>query len=216
MQIAIPLFDRFTALDAIGPYEVLSRLPGARVDFVAFAPGTVRTDTRMLGIDVEKSLDDVPRPDVLVVPGGAGTRAVMHDERMLDWVRGVHEQSQYTTSVCTGALVLHGAGVLDGIEATTHWLYMDYLDHPVARRVVEQGKVITAAGVSAGIDMALHLAERSGCWRSCAAPRPRSTLRRVRSRQRTGTRPARRVPRCRRRPRRAAGPRSVDPCRARA
>lgn len=160
MQIAIPLFDRFTALDAIGPYEMLSRLPGARVDFVAFEPGVVRADTRMLAIEVEKGLDEVPRPDVLVVPGGAGTRSVMHDERMLDWVRGVHEHSEYTTSVCTGALVLHGAGVLDGLEATTHWLYTDRLDRPVARRVVEQGKVITAAGVSAGIDMALRLAER--------------------------------------------------------
>jgi putative intracellular protease/amidase len=160
MQIAIPLFDRFTALDAIGPYEVLSRLPGARVDFVAFEPGVVRADTRMLAIDIEMSLGDVPRPDVLVVPGGHGTRTVMHDERMLDWVRGVHEHSRYTTSVCTGALVLHAAGVLDGLEATTHWLYTDYLDKPVGRRVVEQGKVITAAGVSAGIDMALRLAER--------------------------------------------------------
>ena len=160
MQIAIPLFDRFTALDAIGPYEVLSRLPGAHVDFLAFEPGAVRTDTRMLAIDVEKRLDDVPQPDVLVVPGGAGARTVMHDDRMLDWVRGAHEHSRYTTSVCTGALVLHGAGVLDGLDATTHWLYTDYLDKPVARRVVEQGKVITAAGVSAGIDMALTLAER--------------------------------------------------------
>jgi putative intracellular protease/amidase len=158
MQIAIPLFDRFTALDAVGPYEVLSRLPGARVDFVAAEPGVYRTDTRMLAIDVEKSFDDVPRPDILVVPGGAGTRTVMHDERTLEWVRGVHEQSDYTTSVCTGALVLTAAGVLDGLESTTHWLYTDYLEKPVKRRVVEQGKVITAAGVSAGIDMALALA----------------------------------------------------------
>ena len=160
MQIAIPLFDRFTALDAVGPYEVLSRLPGARVDFVAAEPGVIRTDTRMLALAVEKSFDDVPRPEILVVPGGAGTRTVMHDRRMLDWVRGVHEHSDYTTSVCTGALVLTAAGVLDGLEATTHWLYTDYLDNPVERRVVEQGKVITAAGVSAGIDMALTLAAK--------------------------------------------------------
>jgi putative intracellular protease/amidase len=158
MQIAIPLFDRFTALDAVGPYEVLSRLPGARVDFVAAEPGVYRTDTRMLAIDVEKSFADVSRPDILVVPGGAGTRTVMHDERTLDWVRGVHEHSDYTTSVCTGALVLTAAGVLDGLESTTHWMYTDYLERPVKRRVVEQGKVITAAGVSAGIDMALALA----------------------------------------------------------
>jgi putative intracellular protease/amidase len=160
MQIAIPLFDRFTALDAVGPYEVLSRLPGARVDFVAAEPGVIRTDTRMLSIEVEKSFADAAEADVLVVPGGAGTRTVMHDERMLEWVRGVHARSDYTTSVCTGALVLHAAGVLDGLEATTHWLYTDYLDRSVPRRVVEQGKVITAAGVSAGIDMALVLAEK--------------------------------------------------------
>jgi putative intracellular protease/amidase len=160
MQIAIPLFDRFTALDAVGPYEVLSRLPGARVDFVGAEPGVYRTDTRMLGIDVEKTFDDVAHPEILVVPGGAGTRTVMHEERMLDWVRAVHEQSDYTTSVCTGALVLHAAGILEGLEATTHWLYTDYLDNPVQRRVVEQGKVVTAAGVSAGIDMALTLAAR--------------------------------------------------------
>jgi putative intracellular protease/amidase len=159
MQIAIPLFDRFTALDAVGPYEVLSRLPGARVDFVAAEPGIYRTDTRMLAVEVEKALTDVD-PDVLVVPGGAGTRTVMHDEGLLDWVREVHTSSTYTTSVCTGALILHAAGVLDGLEATTHWLYTDYLDNPVERRVVEQGKVITAAGVSAGIDMALTLADR--------------------------------------------------------
>jgi putative intracellular protease/amidase len=160
MQIAIPLFDRFTALDAIGPYEVLSRLPGARVDFVASEPGVIRTDTRMLAVQVEKSFDDVPSPDVLVVPGGAGTREAMLDKRTLDWVRGVHERTDYTTSVCTGSLILTAAGVLNGLESTTHWLYTDYLENPVSRRVVEQGKVITAAGVSAGIDMALRLAER--------------------------------------------------------
>ncbi len=159
MQIAIPLFDRFTALDAVGPYEVLSRLPGARVDFVAAEPGVYKTDTRMLSVDVETSFADV-EPDILVFPGGAGTRTVMHDASTLAWVRAVHEASEYTTSVCTGALVLHAAGVLDGLEATTHWLYTDYLDNPVQRRVVEQGKVVTAAGVSAGIDMALTLAAR--------------------------------------------------------
>ena len=159
MQIAIPLFDRFTALDAVGPYEVLSRLPGADVVFVAAEPGVYRTDTRMLAVEVDKAFADVD-PDILVVPGGAGTRTVMHDEATLDWVRAVHAKSDYTTSVCTGALILHAAGVLDGLEATTHWLYTDYLDKPVERRVVEQGKVITAAGVSAGIDMALRLADR--------------------------------------------------------
>jgi putative intracellular protease/amidase len=164
MQIAIPLFDRVTALDAIGPYEVLSRLPGASVDFVAAEPGPQRTDNGMLALTADRSLADVPHPDVLVVPGGIGTRALLDDEPMLDWVRSVHETSQWTTSVCTGSLVLAAAGVLEGLEATTHWAAMDYLERfgarPVSRRVVEQGKVITAAGVSSGIDMALALAAK--------------------------------------------------------
>ncbi|MEX2196870.1 MAG: DJ-1/PfpI family protein [Thermoleophilaceae bacterium] len=164
MQIAIPLFDRFTALDAVGPYEVLSRLPGAEVRFVAAEPGPVRTETRMLELNVSSSLEDLPHPDVLVFPGGFGTRALLEDERWLDWVRGAHETSTWTTSVCTGSLVLGAAGVLDGLEATSHWLALDLLAsfgaQPVSRRVVEQGKVITAAGVSSGIDMALTLAAR--------------------------------------------------------
>ena len=164
MQIAIPVFDRLTALDAVGPYEVLNRLPGARVEFVAAAAGPVRTDTGMLGLAADRSYADVPAPDILVFPGGAGTRALMKDEATLDWVRQAHSTSRYTTSVCTGALVLAAAGILEGLEATTHWQYTDLLESlgavPVSRRVVEQGKVVTAAGVSAGIDMALTLAAR--------------------------------------------------------
>jgi putative intracellular protease/amidase len=164
MQIAIPLFDRFTALDAVGPYEVLSRLPDSRVDFVAATPGGYRTETRMLTLNVELSYADVPRPDILVFPGGLGTRALMQDEATLDWVRAVHEHTRYTTSVCTGSLVLGAAGLLEGLEATTHWISRPILADlgakPVERRVVEQGKIITAAGVSAGIDMALTLVGR--------------------------------------------------------
>jgi putative intracellular protease/amidase len=164
VDIAIPIFDGITALDAIGPYEVLSRLPEARVHFLGLEPGPVRTDNRMLGLNADRALIDVPHPDVIVVPGGYGTRALMHDEAMLAWVRGAHETSTWTTSVCTGALILGAAGILDGLEATTHWLLLDKLGElgatPVSRRVVEQGKVITAAGVSSGIDMALTLAGR--------------------------------------------------------
>jgi putative intracellular protease/amidase len=162
--IAIPIFEGLTALDAIGPYEVLSRLPGARVDFAALEPGLKRTDNGMLALTAERALDDLPHPEVIVMPGGQGTRALMHDERMLDWVRAAHETSSFTTSVCTGSLVLGAAGLLDGLEATTHWAVLDTLGRlgaiPVTRRVVEQGKVITAAGVSSGIDMALTLAAR--------------------------------------------------------
>jgi putative intracellular protease/amidase len=162
MDIAIPIFDGITALDAIGPYEVLARLPGARVHFLALEPGAKRTGNRMLGLTADGALSDVPHPEVIVFPGGHGTDTVMHDEAVLAWVRTAHESSQWTTSVCTGSLVLGAAGILEGLEATTHWMYADQLAQlgatPVSRRVVEQGKVITAAGVSSGIDMALMLA----------------------------------------------------------
>jgi putative intracellular protease/amidase len=106
VDIAIPLFERFTALDAIGPYEVLSRLPGAEVRFVAVEPGPVRTDNAMLTLIAEERLDDLPQPAVIVVPGGIGTRAVLDDERLVGWIRRAHETSDWTTSVCTGSLLL--------------------------------------------------------------------------------------------------------------
>jgi putative intracellular protease/amidase len=162
MQIAIPIFERFTALDAIGPYDVLSRLPGARVTFVAKEAGEYRSDNGMLGLIADASYADVPNPDVLVFPGGFGTRPLLDDADTLDWVRGVHATSRWTTSVCTGSLVLAAAGVLEGREATTHWAAGSELERLgsayVEQRVVQHGKVITAAGVSAGIDMALSLA----------------------------------------------------------
>jgi putative intracellular protease/amidase len=163
MRIAIPLFDRFTALDAVGPYEVLSRLPGATVPFVAEEPGTIRTDTRALAVTVDTALTDMPDPDVVVVPGGPGTRAMLEPGALHAWVRAAHATTQWTTSVCTGSLILGAAGVLEGLEATTHWNAMDELASLGVsavddRRVVVQGKVVTAAGVSSGIDMALWLA----------------------------------------------------------
>jgi putative intracellular protease/amidase len=164
MDIAIPIYDRFTALDAIGPYEVLSRLPGARVTFIAREPGPCKTDNGMLTIMADASLDDLPHPEVICVPGGLGTRALLDDEAHLDWIRTAHETSQWTTSVCTGSLLLAAAGVLKGLDAATHWLELETLDGygacSTGKRVVEQGKVITAAGVSSGIDMALLLASR--------------------------------------------------------
>ena len=127
MQIAIPLYDRFTALDAIGPYEVLSRIPGADLKFVGTEAGPYKTDNGMLTILAEASLDDMPRPDILCVPGGWGTRDAMSDERLVGWIRDVHETSQWTTSVCTGSLLLGAAGVLDGLDATSHWLELETL-----------------------------------------------------------------------------------------
>jgi putative intracellular protease/amidase len=164
MNIAIPIFDRLTALDAVGPYEVLSRIPDATVHFIAAEPGPKRTETKMLALIADESLDDLPEPEVIVFPGGYGTRELMDDARIIDWLRHAHQHSEWTTSVCTGSLVLGAAGILDGLEATSHWMALDRLKElgatPVSRRVVEQGKVITAAGVSSGIDMALTLVAR--------------------------------------------------------
>jgi putative intracellular protease/amidase len=162
MLITIPLYDRFTALDAVGPYEVLSRLPGAEVVFVAERAGPVRADTRALTLVAERCLADVDACDVVVVPGGPGTREMLEPQPLHDWLRAIDATTQWTTSVCTGALLLGAAGLLDGLEATTHWSAFDTLAslgaRPRERRVVPQGKVVTAAGVSAGIDMALWLA----------------------------------------------------------
>ena len=164
MQIAILIFDGLTALDAIGPYEVLSRLPGAELRFVAKDVGPKRTDTGALGVQADASIADLSGPDLVLVPGGQGNRPLMQDAEVLDWLRGAHESSTWTTSVCTGSLVLGAAGILDGKRATTHWAYLDQLRElgaeVVEERVVEDGKVVTAAGVSSGIDMALHLAGR--------------------------------------------------------
>lgn len=161
MEIAILIFERLTALDAIGPYEVLRSMPDSEVRFVAKEKGPVRTDTGSLALVADYALEDVTAPDILVVPGGPGQAALMDDERVLDWIRRVHEQTRWTTSVCTGSLVLAGAGLLKGLRATTHWLAMDVLRElgaePTLERVVRQGKIITAAGVSSGIDMALRL-----------------------------------------------------------
>ena len=164
MDIAILIFDRLTALDAVGPYEVLSRLPGAKVTFVAERGGEKRTDVGALGLVADATLDQLAHPDVIVVPGGPGQAALMDDGPLHEWLRAAHETSTWTTSVCTGSLILAAAGLLEGRRATTHWLAMDELARlgaePVPERFVFDGKLVTAAGVSAGIDMALALASR--------------------------------------------------------
>jgi putative intracellular protease/amidase len=165
MQVAIALFPRTTALDSVGPYEVLQRVPFIDVVFVGHRRGEVRTDNGMLGLTCDATFDEVREPDVLLIPGGVGTRELMTDEPVLDWVRAVHRHSRFTTSVCTGSLVLAAAGLLDGLTATTHWAAAGLLEpfgaHYTAERVVEHlpQRVITAAGVSSGIDMALRLVE---------------------------------------------------------
>ena len=165
MQVAIPLFPRFTALDAIGPYEVLQRVPTIDITFIGHQRGEVRSENGLLGVTIDATFEELPNSDIVVFPGGVGTRQLMHDERVLDWVRAAHASSTYTTSVCTGSLVLGGAGLLAGLTATTHWACYPELEAtgatPTAQRVVEHldQRIITAAGVSSGIDMALRLVE---------------------------------------------------------
>ncbi|MCX0247279.1 DJ-1/PfpI family protein [Streptomyces drozdowiczii] len=164
MQIAIALFDRFTALDAVGPYEILSRAPGAEPVFVAERAGAVRNDSGTLELVAHRTFDQVPAPDLVIVPGGPGQHHQMENENLLGWLRGADAASTWTTSVCSGSLLLAAAGLLKGRRATSHWLALDQLSghgaEPTGERVVFDGKYVTAAGVSAGIDMGLTLLGR--------------------------------------------------------
>jgi putative intracellular protease/amidase len=161
MKTKILIFDGLTALDAVGPYEVFRSVPGWEVEFVAPRKGEVRTDVGSLGLSADAATDEVDAADLVLVPGGQGNRALLEDEAVLEWLREIDRGTRWTTSVCTGSLVLGAAGLLRGRRATGHWLYLEPLRafgaEPVVGRFVEDGKVLTAAGVSAGIDMALHL-----------------------------------------------------------
>jgi transcriptional regulator GlxA family with amidase domain len=165
LQVAIPLFPCFTALDAVGPYEVLQRIPQIDVTFIGHRRGEVRSENGMLGVTVDATFEDVTDPAVIVFPGGLGTRPLEHDERVLEWVRHAHATTAFTTSVCTGSLVLGAAGLLKDLTATTYWsCYAELEAHGAEatdQRVVEHldRRIITAAGVSSGIDMALRLVE---------------------------------------------------------
>ncbi|MGY1579108.1 DJ-1/PfpI family protein [Streptomyces sp. MN13] len=164
MQIAIVLYDRFTALDAVGPYETLGRLPDSETVFVAERTGPVRTDTGNLALTADKTLAEVPHPDIVVVPGGPGQTQQMENRALLDWLRAADATSTWTTSVCTGSLLLAAAGLLEGRRATSHWLALDFLGgfgaESTGERVVFDGKYVTAAGVSSGMDMGLALLGR--------------------------------------------------------
>lgn len=165
MQIAVLLYQGFTTLDAVGPYELLARLPGAETVFVA-KEATVRNDQGSLALVADRTLAEVPSPDIVLVPGGPDSREAMNDPEIQAWLRTADETSTWTTSVCTGSLILAAAGILDGRRATTHWLAYEELRalgvEPTGERVVFDGKYVTAAGVSSGIDMALHLLGRIG------------------------------------------------------
>ncbi|HEX6603062.1 MAG TPA: DJ-1/PfpI family protein [Solirubrobacterales bacterium] len=164
MKIALLLYDGMAPLDAIGPYEVLRNVPGWEVQTVARERGEVRDEARTLGLAADHALAEVTAADVILVPGGDGKRPLMQDPGLHEWLREVDRTTKWTTSVCTGSLLLGAAGLLEGKRATGHWLYLEQLREygaePVGGRYVEDGKTITAAGVSAGIDMALHLVSR--------------------------------------------------------
>jgi len=164
MQIVIALYDRFTALDAVGPHQVLAHVPGAEIIFASERARVVSDETGTLTLVADASYADVPAPDILLVPGGPGQSSQMGDGLLRDWLLEADKTSTWTTSVCTGSLILAAAGLLDGSQATTYWLAMNELASlgakPVQTRYVFDGKYATSAGVSAGIDMALALASR--------------------------------------------------------
>jgi transcriptional regulator GlxA family with amidase domain len=162
ITVAILLYENITPLDAIGPYDVLRRLPGARVTFVAEQPGPKQAEGGGFSLVAEHALAEVPHPGIVLVPGGGGQTRLMTDGAVHEWLRASHRTSTWTTSVCTGSLILAAAGLLAGKQATSHWLALEELGSlgakPSQERVVFDGKLVTAAGVSAGIDMALSLA----------------------------------------------------------
>ena len=161
MQIAALIFNSITPLDIVGPIEVLARMPGAEIVIVGKQRGPARDPRTHWTLTAEAGITEVTKPDLLVIPGGAGVRPLCTDEAILDWVRAVHRSTAWTTSVCTGSLLLGAAGLLKGLAATTHWASKEALEQYGARyveqRVVRQGRIITSAGVSSGIDMALTL-----------------------------------------------------------
>jgi len=191
MEIAFLLFDGITPLDAIGPFEVLGKLPGAKIRMVAKEKGEVRTKGQSLAMIADYALADVAKPEILVVPGGPGADAMAGDGAVTDWLSRAHETTTWTTSVCTGALILGGAGVLKGLKATTHWQVMDDLAdfgaQATDQRVVRDGKVITAAGedIAKAIQLAIEYAPEppfdAGRYRNAPpdrVERVRSTLNR--------------------------------------
>lgn len=163
MQIVFLFYDKMTALDAIGPHEILTRLPGATVKRVALHSGDIQTCSGMI-LKADYGISEVSHADVLLIPGAGNATALREFPDILAWVREIHATTTWTTSVCTGSLILGAAGVLKGLHATSHWAVIDRLSKwgaiPTKSRVVEEGKVITAAGVSAGIDMGLMLAAK--------------------------------------------------------
>ena len=166
-QIAIVTYPGFTALDMIGPYEVLRNLPGADVRFVWHEAGPITADSGVLVVGATHTLAETPSPDVILVPGGPSTPVHARDDALLDWLRRAHRTASWTASVCSGSVILAAAGLLNGRRATSHWLTIPALKAfcaiPVSdERIVHHDDVVTSAGVSAGLDLALWLAGQIG------------------------------------------------------
>lgn len=163
MQIIFLFYDGMTALDAVGPHEILCRLPGVFVKRVAKSAGKIMTDSGLV-LNADNALSDISHADILFIPGAGNATTLRKYPEILHWIRLIHSKTIWTTSVCTGSLILGAAGILSGVKATTHWAALDRLNiwgaEPIQKRIVESGKIITAAGVSAGIDMALLLAAK--------------------------------------------------------
>jgi transcriptional regulator GlxA family with amidase domain len=151
-----------TVLDAVGPYEVLSRLPEANVKFVAKEKGLIISDTHFLKLVAEYDITEIQSADILVVPGSVVSFIrESKDKAVLNWIQKVHQTTIWTTSVCSGSVILAASGILQGKKATSHWgaihMLSDYGVTPSIERYIQEGKIITAQGVSAGIDLALFL-----------------------------------------------------------
>lgn len=160
LTIAILLFDNFAALDVVGPYEVLSKIPQSKIYMTAVKKGLYK-DVKGMQIMADYSLEDIQNPDILLIPGGFGIDALLQNSEIIRWIQNGHATSQWTVSVCSGALLLAAAGILKGVRATTHWNRKEQLKKYGViienKRYVQDKKIITAAGVSAGIDMSLYL-----------------------------------------------------------
>lgn len=164
MKIAILIYNGMTFLDAIGPYEVLSQLPDVEVKLVAKKRGTIKADTGFAQLKAKYNFNDITKTDILLIPGSTiAFLRIMKDEKTIEWIRKIDKTTEFTTSVCSGSLILASAGLLNGLKATSHWMSMKLLKEynviPTRNRIVQEGKYITAAGVSAGIDMALYLCD---------------------------------------------------------
>ncbi len=160
METAVLLFDDVNALDVVGSCEVLSKIPDMTMKYVAKEPGPKKTDTQVK-LTADYALPEILNPDILLIPGGRGIKSIIDDKEIINWITNCHKTTKWTASACTGALMLGVAGILKGLKATTHWVKLPCLEDfgakPQKQRVVIDGKLITCAGVSSGIDMALTL-----------------------------------------------------------